>query len=412
MLLPGAPALVKGPTFSDGKKVIQEIKAVFFYDVHIRRGLQVFAFGNNNLAGQSRPGLHQVIDQSHQIIAMTFEHPPDWQAVSQLAFNFNFSMQPLLFHAQVTGPQDNAIEFFGPQQFCWLEPYMGFNQPGQPLGDGTTLLPPMSAADTLLKAVLPRFRNPQTMRIVEVQAMPQLPQALHLNLAPTVSHEGICLRTENQQGPGEQEEEFYVVNTINQGMPSYGAAGQIVQYNWGFSKFFAFRAQKGKLDQYRQTFWNIINSTHPNPQWEQVYNQVMQQMQQRHQMHLQAGYASIQQASQLSQMNIAASREFYNHQSQQIGNEIAAFQQQQANYGQGYTYDQTAAMNDILGGTRTFDDPFYSGGKQHSCSEQYVWANQNQQDDYVYSDDPGFNPNVGSTQQYVRVSEKQLGDKY
>lgn len=368
-------------------------------------------FSNNNWAPNGT-AQHQIIDQQHQMVALTFDHPGDWQASSRLGINFNFNAQPLLVQAQVTAPTDHAtLEFFGPQQFCWIEPNLGMRQPGQPLGDGTTLLPPMPPANALLNCILPRYRQPQAMRILEVTPMPQLPQAL--GITGPGFHEGICVRTENHMNQP-MEEEFYVVSTVHQGLPTSGAAGPMMQYNWGFSRFFSFRADLGKLANYRSTFWNIVNSVRNNPQWEQVYQQVLQQLRQGHQMRLQANYQSIQQANVLSQMTINNSREFYNHQSQQIGNEIAIFNQHQmeAQQANAYTYDQTRAMNDILGGGRTFDDPFYSGGQQHTAGERYVWANKYQQGDYVYSDDPGFNPNVGSTNEYIQVQEKKLGDKY
>lgn len=363
----------------------------------------------NQGQNQNQMVTHQVVDQQHGLIAFCFDHPVDWRAQTQIGFNMQFTVQPLQFHGMVTGPADNtAVEMFGPQQFCWIEPNWG-RQPGQPLGDGTTLLPPMAAADALLNCVLPRFRQPQALRILQVMPMPQLPQMVNIS-APQA--EGVCVRTENPQAG--IEEEFYVVNVVHQGIPTSGAGGYITQYNWGFARFFSFKAAKGKLEQYRGLMWHIMRSVRNNPQWEQVYNGVIQQLRQGHQMVLQQQYQSIQQASALSQMNINNSRQFYEHQSQQIGAEIATFHQHQmeAQQANSYTYDQTRAMNDILGGTRTYDDPFYSGGQQHSGYERFVWANKNQQGDYVYSDDPGFDPNVGSTNTYIQVHEKKLGDTY
>src|SRR5688500_7259807 len=106
----------------------------------------------SNTQQQRSLAVHQIHDDQHRMIVAALQHPVRWQAQSSVYWNYQHYTLPVKVCGRVFDPTEpTMLEFFPVEQFCWIEPNLGFYQNGQDLGDGTALLAPMSAADTMIR---------------------------------------------------------------------------------------------------------------------------------------------------------------------------------------------------------------------------------------------------------------------
>ncbi len=354
---------------------------------------------------------YKIVDRQHNgMIVSTLEIPQSWQAQSGV----NWSYQHLSFPVTLWATAYNlngleAVEVFPVDAFYWIEPDYGYNQQGQN-SLGQTCLRPMPAPDVLMNWVLPKYRgNRQNLRVLGTVPMPDLPQKINFNLAEA-QIESVAVKIEYAENNHIIEEEIYGVKTTQQAPPSYGAGGMLIQTNWGFARLFSFRAERGKIDENRRLFWRIVQSAKVNPQWEQMCAQILQQMQIQFNQYLQAGYDQINAATQMSRQISAQNDAWLNQQAQKRESDWQAWEQkrEQDNAAWG-KYTANDAFGDVLMGRETYDDPYSNlGEKQISGYHDYVWTNK--QEEYIPTNDPNFDPNIGSNQDWVLLKKKKVGD--
>jgi hypothetical protein len=355
---------------------------------------------NDKRSSDQQFTLHQLIDRQHNgVVASVFEYPAAWQARSDVSWNFYNYNRPLTAFAQTFNPKGTeAVEFFTVEQFFWINEGIGYFMPGQD-SYGTPFLMPMPAADALAQWVIPKYRsNRPGLRVVGSSPAPQLAQRLHLNLGGAQT-EDVCVRVEYTEHGRLFEEEFYGMK-FSQDVPYYGPQGMTIQTNWGFAPLFSFRAEKGALNAARETFWHIAGSVKVNPRWEQIYAQVLQQIQMLFNQQLQAGYANIQAAANMSKA-ISANNDAM----------LASFEQQRQAAHQSSMARRDAsggsssdAFDDYIRGVETVNDPYY-GQSQQDANCQYHWTDGFGK--YQDSNDPFFNPNIGSTQNWTMMTPKK-----
>ncbi len=62
-------------------------------------------FSNQNQATQAQFRRHEIVDQQNQELTVAaFEHPHDWQAQSQVVWNFQNTSQPVSIYAAAFNP--------------------------------------------------------------------------------------------------------------------------------------------------------------------------------------------------------------------------------------------------------------------------------------------------------------------
>ena len=344
--------------------------------------------------------LHQIIDPQHNgIVISVFEYPADWRARSSVVWNFQDMCLPVRGSAQAFNPLGTeCFDFLPAEYFAWVEPNYGLYQLGQSVY-GQISLPPMPAADAMAQWIVPRYRGGRPdLKIVGAGAVPQLAQRIGLNLGGAVS-EDACVKLEYSENGRLFEEELYGIK-FTQNVPYYGPQGMMMQVNWGFARLFSFRALKGALDAQRQTFWRIAGSVKMNPVWEQLYAQILQQLKVQFDQYLQAGYSQIQAAAQLSHAISANNDALLNSFAQQ--REAAARSSFSRSDSPG---SSTAdAFDEYIRGVETVQDS-YSGESQQDSNFRYHWSDG--AGNYQHSDDPFFNPNIGSTQSWSIMEPKK-----
>lgn len=355
---------------------------------------------NQDPADDNRFRLHQLVDRQHNgVVVSVFEYPAEWEARSDVIWNFQNTNTPVTAFAQAYNPAGTeAVEFLPPELYFWLNEGVGYYMPGQDV-QGTLFLAPMPAADALAQWVIPKYRgNRQGLRIVGGGPVPQLAQRLGVNLGGART-EDAYVRLEYTENGRLFEEEFYGMK-FSQDAPYYGPQGMWLQVNWGFLRLLSFRAEKGALDAARETFWRIAGSVKVNPRWEQIYAQVLQQIKAAFDQQLQAGYAVINGAVERSKA-ISAQNDAM----------LASFEQQRQQAAQQATarrdapdYSPSEGFDEYVRGVETVNDP-YHGESQQDYNYQYHWTNGS--GEYRHSNDPFFNPNDGSNQNWTIMEPKK-----
>lgn len=354
---------------------------------------------NPDPASDNRFRLHQVIDRRHDgVVVSVFEYPARWEARSDVTWNFQNTSVPVTAFAQAYNPSGTeAIGFLPPELYFWLNEGVGFYTPGQDV-QGSLFLMPMPAADALAQFVVPKYRGDRPgLRVAGGGPAPQLAQRLGVNPGGART-EDAYVKLEYTENGRPFEEEFYGMK-FSQDVPYYGPQGMWLQVNWGFMRLLSFRAEKGALDAARETFWRVAGSVKVNPRWEQLYAQVLQQLKAAFDQQLQAGYDVIRNAGQLSNAisaNNDAMLDSFEQQRQ------AARQTSARRDAPGYS--PTDGFDEYVRGVETVNDPHH-GESQQDYNYQYHWTNGS--GEYQHSNDPFFNPNAGSTQNWTIMEPKK-----
>lgn len=349
--------------------------------------------------------LHQVIDHQHKGMVVTaFEYPAEWQAQSNVVWDFQQRSVPVIGYARTFNPRGTeALEFLPAESFFWTEPDYGLYQQGQNI-EGQVFLQPMPAANVMTNWVVPKYRgNRPGLRIASVSPVQQLARRIGLNV-PGLMSDDVCAKVEYSENGRLFEEEFYGMQTL-QRVPYHGPQGTTFQINWGFVRLFSFRAEKGALDAHRETFWRVAGSVKSNPRWEQLCAQIMQQIQIQFNQLLQIGYSQIEAAGQLSR-TISANNDAMLHsfeQQRQVAQQSDAARRA-AERSNVTEHSPNDGFSDYMRGVETVDDPYY-GQSQQDYNAQYHWTDGF--GNYQHSNDPFFNPNVGSTQNWTIMNPKK-----
>jgi len=356
--------------------------------------------------------IYRVLDSQHNLVAAALKHPAGWEAQSHVDWSFQRYSVPVRVFFRTFDPQGPAmVEFFPIEPYCWIEPNLGFQREGQDAGGGALLLKPMPAADALMRWVIPKYRgDPRGFRITNVVPVPDLASRLGVPPAANVMREGVRVTLEVAANGMTFEEEFYGLKVMSPGISTYGGAGCLVQYNWGFERLFSLRAEKGRLDSLREQLWEIVLSVKVNPLWERLLAHVTQQIAQQFEQAMQVGYAQIEAAGRISRQISAQSNAWLEQQQHQREAATHADQQrrhqEQAAWGR-YTTDD--AFSDYIMGRETYHDPYEEfGSSQHAGSRDYVWTDR--QGNYQYSDDALFDPNLGANTEWVLMKKKTVGE--
>jgi len=353
--------------------------------------------------------VHEIIDQQHGgLVAAVYTHPAGWQAQSQVVWDMQKYNLPLRVFSRVSDPlTGDTVEFFPVEGFYWIEPNWGFGKAGQETA-GTVLMPQMSAGDALVRWVIPRYRGQGVTNLRVLKVQPLDPRRLRMPGSPIpqgAAQEGVSVLIEFTANGRQFEEEFCGLKTAQMGIPTYGAAGVLTQYNWYFERLFSFCTQKGRLDSFRGIGWNIVHSVRTNPQWVQLCGTIQQQIAQMFNQYLQAGYDQIAAAGQVSRQ-ISANADAWLAQQQhsrEAANHADQIRRQQAN--SGGSYSTADAFSDAIMGRDSYEDPYYVNGSQHGYHDE-VWTDG--QGNYAYRDSGGADPNVGSDRSWTLMQKRTV----
>lgn len=251
---------------------------------------------------------------------------------------------------------------------------------------GAEVREPMDVRSALRTMVLPRFRGQfSRLQILKEEPFPELPQ-LAKSEAPLTggSAEGGKLRIQYElQGHAFEEEIYGVVEVFRAPMTTLFGASEILV--WFVDYLFSFRAGVGKLDATAELFKVMISSFQLNPQWYAALKSVAQFLAQR----------QIQQIHHIGQIG-----QIY----AQTGAEM---RQQNLNdwYSRQATYDRLSTdWSRAMRGVDGFFDPHREEVVELPSGYGHAWANN--LGEYILTEDPNFNPNLSSTQQWEEMEQR------
>lgn len=281
---------------------------------------------------------------------------------------------------RVSNPKGTeTLEVFPNIPFVWTEGGIPF----QPVGAiylGNEVLPVIDEPDAFVeRVVIPRFRQPVHARIVAREALPDVARTVAASVQePGVQKRVTAGRTrlEYQEAGKWMQEDVYCILVAAQAVILPGTTF------WGTERLYSFKAEKGKLEQATPVLQAVGSSFKLNLSWFNQYQQVLQMWRQNVMKSIRAAGALSKYLAQTSEEISAMNRQAYeNRQASQdrINREFSEY----------------------IRGVETYQNPFE--GKSVELPSGYNEAWVNPLGEYVLSNDPNFNPNVGDTRNWRRM---------
>jgi hypothetical protein len=314
--------------------------------------------------------------------------PASWQFNGGIQWVLDNPAMPATAAFTVRNPQGKEeLEIFPNQSFFWTTNQMILST--LPAGSryfGAEVRPMLGPLQALREIVIARFRqNAQGLKVVSEKPLPELAKALG---ASSQAQQGITtsaaagkIRIQYAKGGAPLEEEICaVVESIS--FPIRTMTGMASNTNWYVDYIFSFKAEQGRLDSQAKTFQTMINSFRVNPQWFNKYNQVVEYL-------IQQQIKHIQSVGQLSRII------------SQTHNEISNMMMDTYNQRQ-QVYDKISDnFSQYVRGVDKYYDPLEGKAVELPSGYDNAWANS--LGEYIVSENPNFNPNVGSNQTWQKI---------
>ena len=283
--------------------------------------------------------------------------------------------------SSANGPE--ALEMLPITPHVWTEGGIPFF----PVGSnylGNIVLPVVGDPTSYVRqVVLPQFRKQVSARIADRQLLPEVAQAV----AAGVQEQGVYktvkaerIRLEYQEGGRWIQEDLYCVLVYAQTPMLPGTTF------WGPDRLFSFKAEKEKLDGLNGLFQTMASSVKPNPIWFSKYLQVVSMWQQ-------GQMQAIRSAGELSRY-IARTND-----------EISAMQRQAFERRQAANDRVNRNFSEYIRGVETYQNPVEGRPVELPSGYREAWVSG--QGEYILSNDPNFNPNVGSTQTWQQMKRER-----
>lgn len=307
--------------------------------------------------------------------------PKGWRAEGSVSWSEDPALPArsrFRFH-NPRGPEE--LNFYPTRAFFWTDNrlFLGTNPPGT-LRFGTLVSRPVGLHEALTRAVLPAARkNAAGVRIITEKEVPEL-AALARGL-PTrgvsASAEAGKLRVVYGEKGRQIEEEFYAA--VSQFRTDLG--GYFINY-WYIDYVFSFRDEKGRLDSRSRLFQTMLYSLKVNREWFAKVVNVKEMLAQRY-------IRGIKAVGQMGQMVAQAGSQMREE------HQRAWEQRQLAN-------DRIVQnFSDHIRGVERYTDQ--RAGKEVELPAGYDNAWANDLGEYVVSESPSYNPNIGSNQHWERL---------
>lgn len=307
--------------------------------------------------------------------------PADWEFEGGVHWLMNNPGTPAVIAFRAYSPQEEeAFEAFPNIPCYWTNnPMVTTMFPVGSLYYGNEVRPPAPALQVLQEIVVPRYRGQMPgLQVVAQEHLPNLAQQLRASspAAPTgvTSADGARVRIHYRYGDRDIEEDvFGVVEVSRTSTPMF--MGMMENIFWIADYLFSFRSSAGQLDGLSNMFMALIRSFRLNPQWYARHTQVSQYLIQN----------QIQQIRHIGQISQIISRT-----SDQISDMIMdSYNQRQE------TLDRLSTQfSQAIRGVDEYYDPFEGQGVELPGGYDHAWSNA--LGEYILTDDPIFDPNIGS----------------
>lgn len=307
--------------------------------------------------------------------------PSDWQSEGSIEWKLDIVSMPVAGEFRAWNPNGKEeFNLFPNQAFFWSDNPM--TQQTFPAGShyfGALVHPPQLVLDALKDIALPLFRSDvENLQIISRTTLPQVNSNFQTGTDPTTgvttSADAGKIRVEYTQNGITMEEEIYCV-IQSQDIPVQTLYGTSRNINWYMTYIESFRAEKGKLDAQSKMFQTISYFAKTDVNWLNKYNQVVNYL-------IQQQIQKIQSLGQLSSIVSQTSNEISDA-------NMEAWQQSQN------VKDQMGKdfSNSILN-IQSYRNPIDGNTVDLPSGYSSAWANS--LGEYVLSDSPSYDPNIGS----------------
>jgi hypothetical protein len=309
--------------------------------------------------------------------------PPQWKMEGGVAWRMYPSAPACVTLRLSNATHTESWEVFPTLAFVWNDEGIPEFQPGSVYLGNEVAQPIDDPAAYIKRVILPRFRKdvPQP-KVTATEQLPALASAVAVDTqeqAVEKKFRASRVRIEYLEHGSMMEEDIFCVLSI-------AYAPLIKTALWGPERNYAFKAEKGKLDERRPIFQVMVSSFKPNLQWFNRYAQLVQFL-------LQNQPDTTRPVSDLSAYAARTTDDVTEPRRQ-------AFLRQEA------TRERVnlACAQDIPG-LEEFRNPLDNRPVLLPASYRDVWVNQ--QGEFVLCDDANFNPNSGVATGWLRVSRER-----
>ena len=358
-------------------------------------------------AGPADPPMeiYYVMDEQAQMPVYAIRGPEDWTLQSDVRWNLDNNVVPVTVGSALTDPEEaRRLQFFPDLTCYWLTGDAALNNPGQ-WNMGMLNAAPMEPKVALAEAVTRIYQaDLPGLRVTGVREVPGLPAALG-QAGPNTT--GVGLRAEFQWEGEPMEEEIYALY-YRSSATLRGEAGVTTQTTWGLGTVHGFITREGQLDENRSMFTYMVRSGTPNPAWIELHTNVKQQLDAQFRQNLidnrRAREAIMAQSRALAAENEAFRANIMQRHRAAMDDTahesfIAGIHGDGSSSGGGMSSHEKYV--DSIHDRETFDDPStVTGTSQHGYADHHWsdgWGN------YIHTDDPTLDPNIGSTIQWEEL---------
>jgi hypothetical protein len=317
--------------------------------------------------------------------------PSDWKFEGGIQWILDNPAMPSITAFRVYNPQGNEqFEVFPNHCFFWSNnrQLLSMFPPGSRYF-GSIVKQPISAQKALRNIILSEERgNLPDLVVLKDENLPELPNALGAGMQAqgggNSGATGAKLRVSYSKDGSAIEEEFYaVVESLS--FPVRSMFGTFYNTLWYIDYIFSFKAEKGKLESNTRIFQTITSSIKVNPQWYAKYSNVIE-------------YMAQQQITQIK--SVGEFSRMLSRMSDQISDEKMQLYKER-----GEVYDKVSQQfSDNMLGIDRYYDPYEGKDVELPSGYNHAWSNNN--GEYIMSDNPDFNPNIGSNLNWEPLKRK------
>ncbi len=306
--------------------------------------------------------------------------PEGWRAQGSITWSSNPAL-PVQSHFSFRDPSSlSELDIFPSQSYFWTnnQIFLSTNPPGT-LRFGTPVARPVDLSSAFNRIIIPNFRSDvRSLRIVRQENVPELAQLAKGQSTPGVISraEGGKVRIEYLENGRHMEEEIYaaVSQFITHQPGSFLSPAHFINY-WYIDYIFSFKAEKGALDNQARLFQPMIYSFKVSPKYFAKIVNVKETL------------------AQLAIQNILATGRMGDIIAK-AGSDIRADQQKAWEQRQQVQERIAQNFSDYVRGVERFHDPF--AGKEVELPAGYGHAWANNLGEYIVTESPSYNPNIGS----------------
>lgn len=317
--------------------------------------------------------------------------PSDWTFDGKISWILDNPAMPATLAFKVKNPNGTEeLEVFPNRMYFWTNNQMHFSL--FPIGSryfGAEVRPVMGAIEFVEHVLIRQTRNDTTdLKIIGKEKVPglirQSVSEYQIQGVNTTTDAGKVKIEYIYNGKPFEEIIFAVIESYS--YPIQTLYGPVINTNWIADYLFSFKAEKGKLDPSLKTFQTIVNSFQLNPLWFSKYNMLVEYLIRN----------QIQRINAISEISKIISR---------TSNEISNMMMESYNNRQ-EVYDKIAEnFSQAIRGVETYYNPIEQRNVELPFGYKSVWVNS--LGEYILSDDPTFNPNIGSNLSWEKLEPKK-----